>query len=113
MSFDAYNFGCRTTPDQTYDFDAGGEIEYLGVKMQRKQGLDFTCLTDHAEYLGVNQLLIDTTNPLSKSPIGMLVNSGNKDSAFKAYSDDGSIHGKRRTHWISGGSQSNSSKLEI
>ena len=64
MSFDAYNFGCRTTPDQTYDFDAGGEIEYLGVKMQRKQGLDFTCLTDHAEYLGVNQLLIDTTNPL-------------------------------------------------
>ena len=86
MSFDAYNFGCRTTPDQTYDFDAGGEIEYLGVKMQRKQGLDFTCLTDHAEYLGVNQLLIDTTNPISKSPIGMLVNSGNKDSAFKAYS---------------------------
>ncbi len=85
MSFDAYNFGCRTTPDQTYDFDAGGEIEYLGVKIQRKQGLDFTCLTDHAEYLGVNQLLIDTTNPLSKSPIGMLVNSGNKDSAFKAY----------------------------
>ena len=64
----------------------GGEIEYLGVKMQRKQGLDFTCLTDHAEYLGVNQLLIDTTNPLSKSPMGMLVNSGNKDSAFKAYS---------------------------
>ena len=89
MSFDAYNFGCRTTPDQTYEFDAGGEIEYLGVKMQRKQGLDFTCLTDHAEYLGVNQLLIDTTNPLSKSSIGMLVNSGNKDSAFKAYSEMG------------------------
>ncbi|HXB92979.1 MAG TPA: DUF3604 domain-containing protein [Puia sp.] len=86
MSFDAYNFGCRTTPDQTYDFDAGGEIEYLGVKMQRKQGLDFTCLTDHAEYLGVNQLLIDTTNPLSKSPVGLLVNAGNTDSAFKAYS---------------------------
>ncbi len=85
MSFDAYNFGCRTTPDQTYDFDAGGEIEYLGVKMQRKQGLDFTCLTDHSEYLGINQLLIDTTNPLSKSPVGKLVNSGNKDSAFKAY----------------------------
>jgi Protein of unknown function (DUF3604) len=85
MSFDAYNFGCRTTPDQTYDFDAGGEIEYLGVKMQRKQGLDFTCLTDHSEYLGVNQLLIDTTNPLSKSPVGLLVNAGNKDSAFKAY----------------------------
>ena len=85
MSFDAYNFGCRTTPDQTYDFDAGGEIEYLGVKMQRKQGLDFTCLTDHSEYLGVNQLLIDTTNPLSRSPVGMLVNAGNKDSAFKAY----------------------------
>ena len=71
--------------DQTYDFDAGGEIEYLGVKMQRKQGLDFTCLTDHSEYLGVNQLLIYTTNPLSKSPVGLLVNSGNKDSAFKAY----------------------------
>jgi hypothetical protein len=85
MSFDAYNFGCRTTPDQTYDFDAGGEIEYLGVKMQRKQGLDFTCLTDHSEYLGINQLLIDTTNPLSKSPVGMLVNAGNKDSSFKAY----------------------------
>ncbi len=89
MSFDAYNFGCRTTPDQTYDFDAGGEIEYMGVKMQRKQGLDFTCLTDHSEYLGVNQLLIDTTNPLSKSPVGMLVNSGNKDSTFKAYTTMG------------------------
>jgi hypothetical protein len=85
MSFDAYNFGSRTTPDQTYIFDAGGEIEYLGVKMQRKQGLDFTCLTDHSEYLGINQLLIDTTNPLSKSPVGLLVNSHNKDSGFKAY----------------------------
>jgi Protein of unknown function (DUF3604) len=85
MSFDAYNFGCRTTPDQTYQFDAGGEIEYEGVKMKRKQALDFTCLTDHAEYLGINQLLIDTTNPLSKSPVGSLVNSNNKDSAFKAY----------------------------
>jgi Protein of unknown function (DUF3604) len=85
MSFDAYNMGSRTTPDQTYDFDAGGEIEYLGVKMQRKQGLDFTCLTDHSEYLGINQLLIDTTNPLSKSPVGMLVNAQNKDSSFKAY----------------------------
>lgn len=86
MSFDAYNFGSRTTPDQTYTFDAGGEIDYLGVHMQRRQGLDFTCLTDHSEYLGINQLLIDTTNPLSKSPVGMLVNAHNKDSSFMAYS---------------------------
>ncbi|MDQ3021832.1 MAG: DUF3604 domain-containing protein [Bacteroidota bacterium] len=85
MSFDAYNFGSRTTPDQTYEFDKGGEIEYLGTKMKRKQGLDFTCLTDHSEYLGINQLLIDKNNPLSKSPVGLLVNSGNKDSSFKAY----------------------------
>jgi hypothetical protein len=87
MSFDAYNFGSRTTPDQTYTFDAGGEIEYLGVKMQRRQALDFTCLTDHSEYLGINQLLIDTTNVLSKSPVGRLVNAHNKDSAFMAYTD--------------------------
>ncbi|HET7002296.1 MAG TPA: DUF3604 domain-containing protein, partial [Puia sp.] len=57
----------------------------MGLKMQRKQALDFTCLTDHAEYLGINQLLIDTSNPLSKSPIGKLVNDRNKDSAYKAY----------------------------
>ncbi|HET7003107.1 MAG TPA: DUF3604 domain-containing protein, partial [Puia sp.] len=31
MSFDAYNLGSRTTPDQTYDFDAGGQIEYMGL----------------------------------------------------------------------------------
>jgi hypothetical protein len=85
MSFDAYNFGSRTTPDQVYDFDAGGQIEYLGTKMQRRQALDFTCLTDHSEYLGINQLLIDTTNPLSKSPVGLLVNMNNKDSGLKAF----------------------------
>lgn len=85
LSADAFNIGCRTTPDETYEFDSGKPIKYMGHTIQRKAPLDFTCLTDHSEYLGVNQMLIDTSNALSKSPMGLLVNSKNPQDRFKAF----------------------------
>lgn len=85
LSADAFNIGCRTTPDQTYEYDSGLPIEYFGNKIKRKAPLDFTCLTDHSEYLGINQLLIDTSNTLSKSPMGKLVNSKDPKDRLEAF----------------------------
>lgn len=85
MSFDAYNIGCRIMPDQTFEYEKGNEIEYMGMKIKRKAPLDFTCLTDHAEYLGINQMFADTSNELSKTRLGKLTQSGNPKDGQKVF----------------------------
>src|SRR5690348_1026523 len=67
-SFDAYSiFGVRTTPDEAYRFARGEPIMYLGQKVQRSRPLDFTAVTDHAEYLGLMKQLNDPDSILSRS----------------------------------------------
>lgn len=51
-SLDAYLGGTRLTPSDAYRFAKGEEVEVNGGPFQRKRPLDFTAVTDHAEYLG-------------------------------------------------------------
>jgi len=51
-SLDAYLGGTRLTPSDAYRFAKGEAVEVNGKPYQRKRPLDFTAVTDHAEYMG-------------------------------------------------------------
>ncbi len=59
-SMDAFAFGTRTTPEDSFRFAMGEPVEYFGKMWKRMAPLDFLAVTDHAEYLGV---IRETTNP--------------------------------------------------
>ena len=82
MSFDAWSFGTRITPDQAYRFGRGETVmvpreqvraqEHINVTRdvpaRRAWPLDFMAVTDHAENMGVFNQFDDPTNPLSSTP---------------------------------------------
>ncbi len=51
-SLDAYLGGTRLTPSDAYLFAKGEAVTVNGKPYQRRRPLDFTAVTDHAEYLG-------------------------------------------------------------
>ena len=54
LSFDAYIFGTRSTPDTAYEFAKGKPLAHpAGFDMEIAQPLDFLAVTDHAMYLGM------------------------------------------------------------
>ena len=67
LSFDAYIFGIRRTPDDAYRYALGETIRHAnGYDIALKGGpLDFYAVTDHAEYLGVLPAMDDQSNPMS------------------------------------------------
>jgi hypothetical protein len=70
-SFDAWSlFGTKVTPDQAYKFARGDTVAYLGHNIRRSWPLDFTAVTDHAEYMGVLNQLDDPTSALSQTELG-------------------------------------------
>ncbi len=62
--------GLRTTPDEAYKFARGETITYMGKPVKRAWPLDFTAVTDHAEYIGVLNQLDDPNSPFAKTEIG-------------------------------------------
>ena len=65
LSFDAFLFGTRRTPEDAYVFAKGGAIEHAsGFEMQMKKPLDFQGVSDHAFYLGMMRALADQSGPL-------------------------------------------------
>jgi hypothetical protein len=70
-SFDAYALmGARTTPEDAYRFAKGEPIRYLGQVVQRPRPLDFTAVTDHAEYIGTFNQMEDANSEAARSEIG-------------------------------------------
>ena len=67
LSFDAYIFGIRRTPDDAYRYALGETIRHAnGYDIALKGGpLDFYAVTDHAEYLGVMPEMDDKSSPMS------------------------------------------------
>lgn len=60
LSFDAYLFGTRRTPNDAYEFAKGSAIEHAsGFSMQMKKPLDFLGVTDHGFYMGMMRELAD------------------------------------------------------
>src|ERR1017187_9373473 len=67
-SMDAFAFGTRTTPEDSYRYAMGETVEYMGKPQKRNAPLDFLAVTDHAEYLGVVRDTIDPNGPFAKTP---------------------------------------------
>jgi hypothetical protein len=66
-SMDAFAFGTRTTPEDSYRFAMGEPVEYFGKQWKRLVPLDFLAVTDHAEYLGVVRETTNPNGPFAKS----------------------------------------------
>ena len=71
LSFDAYIFNVRTSPDDAYRFAKGETIGHAaGFDIRLAGGpLDFVAVTDHSEYIGAMQEAAKPDSPLSKLPI--------------------------------------------
>ena len=71
LSFDAYIFGTRSTPDSAYRFAQGEAIQHpAGFEMQLAEPLDFQAVTDHGMYLGMLRAIFDPTSGPGQHPIG-------------------------------------------
>jgi hypothetical protein len=98
MSFDAWTFGTKVTPDQAYKFARGETIMVPVSQVAIEQGvkttaavparrawpLDFTAVTDHSEYLGAMTQLDDPNSAFSQSDIGKELGKGGQQAFFKA-----------------------------
>jgi hypothetical protein len=70
LSFDAYIFNVRATPDDAYRYAKGESIHHAsGYDVRLTDApLDFLAVTDHSEYLGVIPAMHDPRHPLSQVP---------------------------------------------
>jgi hypothetical protein len=98
MSFDAWTFGTKVTPDMAYRFARGEtvmvpsaqvgrqqEISVSGpVPAKRKWPLDFAAVTDHSEYLGAVAQLDVPGSAFSQTPIGKSLAAGGRGAFFRA-----------------------------
>jgi hypothetical protein len=83
MSFDAWSFGSKVTPDQAYKFGRGETVMIPAIQTRVQEAiagdqpvpakrawpLDFMAVTDHSEFMGVANQFDDPSNPLSKSSL--------------------------------------------
>ncbi len=71
LSFDAYIFNVRASPEDAYRFAKGGAIGHAqGYDIRLIGGpLDFVAVTDHSEFMGALREADDPKSPLSKLPI--------------------------------------------
>ena len=98
LSFDAWTFGTKVTPDQAYRFARGETVMVPAVQVAKEQGraatgdvparrawpLDFTAVTDHSEYLGAVAQLDDPNSGFSKTRFGQELNAGGPGAFFTA-----------------------------
>jgi hypothetical protein len=66
-SMDAFAFGARNTPEDSYRYAMGDTVDYFGKPQKRLAPLDFLAVTDHAEYLGSVRESIDPKGPFANS----------------------------------------------
>ena len=74
-SMDAFAFGTRTTPEDSYRYAMGESVDYMGKPQKRIAPLDFLAVTDHAEYLGVVRDALDPNGPFGKTEWYTMMNS--------------------------------------
>ena len=88
-SFDAYLFGTRTDPDQSYAFARGGPIEHAsGITVQMKRPLDFQAVTDHGTYLGMLPEMMDPDSEVGKHPVAVRIRESYTTGAGRAVFND-------------------------
>ncbi len=89
LSFDAFLFGTRRTPDDAYEFAKGAAIEHAsGFSMQLNKPLDFLAVSDHAFYLGMMREIADPGSAHAEHPLGEAIrgatNAAGSGAAFQA-----------------------------
>ena len=87
MSFDAFIWHVRGTPDDAYRFAKGEAVRHASGEVMRLSGppLDFLAVTDHAEYLGVMDKLTDPDHPFSKLPSARRLIKDNREGIQAAF----------------------------
>jgi hypothetical protein len=98
-SFDAYSFqNTVVDPDAAYRYAKGEAIRHMnGEMVRRNTPLDFAAVTDHAEYLGVAQLLADPNHPLYQKQVAAKLRSKDPKEGMEAYLElAGAIAGQRK-----------------
>ena len=66
-SFDAFLGGARLDPDGAYRFARGEEVEVSGQRFRLRRPLDWAAVTDHAEYMGEMETVLQPDSPDRKS----------------------------------------------
>ncbi len=89
LSFDAFIFGTRSTPDSAYEYAKGAALAHpSGFQMQLAQPLDFLGVTDHAMYMGMLPAMDNPETTVGKHPIAVAIreasNSQERVEAFQA-----------------------------
>ncbi len=98
MSFDAWTFGTKVTPDQAYKFARGETVMVPAFQVAKEQGLnpagavpakrawplDFTAVTDHSEFLGGMTQLDVPGSSFAQTQIGKQVSGGGQRAFFRA-----------------------------
>ena len=85
-SGDAYALrNWSVTPDDAYRFAKGEPVAHAFSKarMQLKTPLDFLVVTDHAEYMGVMQLVENNSEALAKTEIGKILFKNRDDGNLR------------------------------
>ena len=84
---DAFSFGTRNTPDDAYNYCKGEAVKKntTGDMVRRVTPYDWCAVTDHAVFMGMFPLMLDDKNSLSKTQIGKLIRSGNREDGEKAF----------------------------
>ncbi len=98
-STDAGMVGCRLTPDDAYRFARGEEVQSnSGQRVRLQRPLDFLCVTDHAENLGMAPMIATSDPILLATPTGKrwhdMVKEGKGFDAFADWVRSGSTTGK-------------------
>lgn len=70
LSFDAYIFGTRATPDEAYEYAKGRRLKHpAGFDMQLNKPLDFLGVTDHGIYMGMIPAMERPDSSVGKHPL--------------------------------------------
>jgi hypothetical protein len=67
-SFDAFLGGSRLEPDGAYRFARGEEVEVSGQRFRLRRPLDWAAVTDHAEFLGEMETILQSEAPGHNDP---------------------------------------------
>lgn len=87
LSADANLFGATLTPEDSYKFAMGEEVEYFGQKVKRIAPLDFLAVTDHSEYLGALVAVRDPKGPFAGTELYRQYTSKEQKDVAKSFAD--------------------------
>lgn len=87
LSFDAYIFNVRATPDDAYRYAKGAPLGHPGgFDVRLPTPLDFTAVTDHSEYIGALQHAANPQELIGQLPIVQGLFSSDPEQIAAAFS---------------------------